>query len=122
VPNAKKLRLTVQLIEADSGHHLWADHYDGEMANVFDLQDRIVGRIVGAISPSVRAAEIARARLKRPESLLAYDDLLRAQPGFQSIVDPGHAEALELFHKALELEPDYALAMAQAAWGHARAS
>jgi adenylate cyclase len=116
----QKLRLTVQLIDAESGHHLWADNFDGEMADVFDLQDRIVGRIVGAISPSVRAAEIARARLKRPESLQAYDYLLRAQPGFQSIVDPGHAEALKLFHKALELEPAYALAMAQAAWGHAQ--
>ena len=116
----QKLRLTVQLIDAESGHHLWADHFDGEMADVFDLQDRIVGRIVGAISPSVRAAEIARARLKRPDSLQAYDYLLRAQPGFQSIVDPGHAEAIKLFHKALELEPAYALAMAQAAWGHAQ--
>lgn len=116
----QKLRLTVQLIDADSGHHLWADHYDGEMADVFDLQDRIVGRIVGAISPSVRSAEIARARLKRPDSLQAYDYLLRAQPGFQSILDPGHAEAIKLFHKALELEPGYALAMAQAAWGHAQ--
>lgn len=114
----KRLRLTVQLIDAESRHHLWADHFDGEMADVFDLQDRIVGRIVGAISPSVRAAEIARARLKRPDNLQAYDYLLRAQPGFQSIVDPGHAEALELFHKALQLEPTYALAMAQAAWGH----
>jgi adenylate cyclase len=116
----QQLRLTVQLIDAESDHHLWADHYDGEMADVFDLQDRIVGRIVGAISPSVRANEIARARLKRPDSLQAYDYLLRAQPGFQSIVDPGHAEALALLHKALELEPDYALAMAQAAWGHAQ--
>ncbi len=54
------------------------------------------------------------------DSLQAYDYLLRAQPGFQSIVDPGHAEAIKLFHKALELEPAYALAMAQAAWGHAQ--
>lgn len=114
----QKLRLTVQLIDAESGHHLWADHYDGAMADVFDLQDRIVGRIVGEISPSVRAAEIARARLKRPDSLKAYDYLLRAQPGFQSILDPGHAEAIELFHKAFELEPGYALPMALAAWGH----
>jgi len=115
----QKLRLTAQLIEAETGHHLWADRYDGTSADVFDLQDRIVTSIVGAISPSVRAAEIQRARLKRPESLQAYDYVLRAYPGFWSFVDPGHKEAIELLHKALELEPDYALAMALAAWGHA---
>jgi TolB-like protein len=116
----RKLRLTAQLIEAETGHHLWADRYDGELADVFSLQDRIVSRIVGAISPSVRAAEIERARLKRPDSLQAYDHVLRAYPGFWTIVDPGHADAIDLFHKALELEPAYALAMALAAWGHAQ--
>ena len=116
----QRLRLTAQLIEAETGRHLWADHYDGELADVFDLQDRVVASIVGAISPTVRAAEIARARLKRPDSLQAYDHVLRAQPGFQSIRDPGHAEALALFHKAFELEPSYALAMALAAWAHAQ--
>jgi TolB-like protein/Flp pilus assembly protein TadD len=115
-----KLRLTAQLIEAESGHHLWAEHYDGEMADVFDLQNHVVSSIVGAINPTVRAAEIMRARLKRPENLQAYDYVLRAQPGFQSLLDPGHAEALALFHKALELEPSYALAMALAAWAHAQ--
>lgn len=116
----RKLRLTAQLIEAEDGHHLWAQHYDGEVEDVFGLQDRVVASIVSAISPSVRAAEIARARLKRPESLQAYDYVLRAQPGFQSVRDPGHEEAITLFHKALELEPSYALAMALAAWGHAQ--
>lgn len=114
------LRLTAQLIEAESGHHLWAEHYNGQVTDVFDLQDGIVASIVGAISPSVHAAEIARARLKRPESLQAYDYVLRAQPGFQSIQDPEHEEAIALFHKALELEPSYALAMALAAWAYAQ--
>lgn len=116
----QKLRLTAQLIEAETGHHLWADRYDGELSDIFDLQDRIVSCIVGAVSPSVRAAEIERARLKRPDSLQAYDYVLRAYPGFWTIVDPGHVDAIELFHKALELEPAYAHAMALAAWGHAQ--
>jgi TolB-like protein len=114
----KRLRMSAQLIEADTGHHLWVDRYDGELSDVFDLQDRLVRSVVGAISPSVREAEIKRARLKRPDSLEAYDYLLRAYPGWRSLEDPEHEEALGLFHKALELEPDYALAMAMAAWAH----
>jgi adenylate cyclase len=93
----RKLRLTAQLVEASTGHHLWAEHYDGDLAEVFDLQDTIVERIVSAISPSIVAAEIDRARLKRPESLRAYDYVLRAYPGFRSLEDPGHAQALGLF-------------------------
>ena len=116
----QRLRLTAQLIEAETGHHLWADRYDGDLADVFDVQDCIVTSIVGAISPSVRAAEIERAFLKRPDSLQAYDYVLRAYPGFWSLVDPEHEEATRLFHKALELEPAYALAMALAAWAHAQ--
>lgn len=113
-----RLRITAQLIEAETGHHLWADRYDGELDDVFDLQDRLVTSIVEAISPSILAAEIKRARLKRPDSLQAYDYVLRAFPGWRSLEDPEHQEAMSLFHKAVELEPDYALAMAMAAWAH----
>lgn len=112
-----RLRLTAQLIEAETGHHLWADRYDGEMRDVFDLQDQIVAGIVGAISPSIYTAEIERSRMKRPGSLQVYDYMLRACPGSWSLADPEHKEALRLLHKAIELEPDYAMAMTQAAWG-----
>jgi adenylate cyclase len=114
----KRLRMTAQLIEADTGHHLWADRYDGELSDVFDLQDWLVASVVGAISPSVQEAEIKRALLKRPESLQAYDYVLRAYPRWRSLEDPEHEEAMRLFHKALELEPSYAHAMAMAAWAH----
>jgi adenylate cyclase len=114
----RRLRMTAQLIEAETGHHLWADRYDGELSDVFDLQDWLVASVVGAISPSVREAEIKRALLKRPESLQAYDYVLRAYPRWRSLEDPEHEEAMGLFHKALELEPGYAQAMALAAWAH----
>jgi adenylate cyclase len=114
----KRVRMTAQLIDAGTGHHIWADRFDGELSDVFDLQDRLVTSVVGAISPSVQAAEIERARLKRPESLQAYDYVLRAYPGWRSLDDPAHEEATRLFHKAVELEPGYALAMAMAAWAH----
>ena len=93
----RRLRMTAQLIEAETGHHLWADRYDGELSDVFDLQDWLVASVVGAISPSVREAEIKRALLKRPESLQAYDYVLRAYPRWRSLEDPEHEEAMGLF-------------------------
>ena len=64
-----RLRITAQLIEAETGNHIWAEKYDGAIEDVFDLQDRITERVVGAIEPSIRQAEIERARRKRPENL-----------------------------------------------------
>jgi adenylate cyclase len=68
-----RIRITAQLLDATDGSHLWADHYDGELTDIFDLQDRITESIVGAIEPSIRSSEIERARRKRPDSLDAYD-------------------------------------------------
>lgn len=116
----QKLRLTVQLVEAATGHHIWAERYDGEFTDVFELQDRIVEHIVGSISPSVRKAEIDRARLKRPENLQAYDYMLRAHPGLWLMEEDSHAEAMALLEKALELDPTYAFAMARLAWCHSQ--
>lgn len=116
----KKLRLAAQLIEAESGRQLWADIYDVLVEDVFTLQDAVVQSVVGAINPTLRAIEIERARFKRPGSLQAYDWVLRGYPGFWSLTDPAHKEALSSFHRAFELEPSYALAMGLAAWCHAQ--
>jgi adenylate cyclase len=115
-----QLRLTVQLIDAGSGRHLWAEHYDSDMTDVFPVQDKIVENIAGALHPKIWWVEVDRARLKRPENLQAYDYVLRGYPGFRALDDPDHAYATEMFHKALDLEPDYALAMSLAAWCHAQ--
>src|SRR6202035_4372919 len=80
-----RVRITAQLIDASSGNHLWADRYEGAMTDIFDLQDRITEAVVGAIQPSVRWAEIERSRRKRPESLDAYDFVLRAYPSVWSL-------------------------------------
>ena len=68
-----RLRITAQLIEAETGAHLWADRFDGALEDVFDLQDKITAAIVGIIEPNLRRAEIERAQRKRHESLDAYD-------------------------------------------------
>ena len=68
-----RLRITAQLIEAETGAHLWADRFDGALEDVFDLQDQITERVVGIVEPSLQRSEIERSRRKRPENLDAYD-------------------------------------------------
>ena len=102
------------------GSHLWADHYDGELTDIFDLQDRITESIVGAIEPSIRSSEIERARRKRPDSLDAYDLVMRALPTVWSNDPEGAAQGLSLLERAIKLDPTYPLALALASWCHAQ--
>jgi TolB-like protein/class 3 adenylate cyclase/Flp pilus assembly protein TadD len=111
-----RLRISGQLIEAETGAHIWADKYDGVLEDVFDLQDKITETIVGIIEPSVRRAEIERARRKRPENLDAYDLYLRALPLTHSAM-PEDA-AVGYLEQALELDPTYAAAHAALALCH----
>jgi adenylate cyclase len=111
-----RVRVTAQLIEADTGTHVWAERYDRPIGDIFDLQDELTLSVVAAIEPSVRQAEIERAKRKRPENLDAYDLYLRALP-FAQVAMPGDAgKALALLDQALALEPDYVAAHASAAW------
>ena len=114
------VRVTAQLIDGTSDTHLWADKYDGAITDIFDLQDRITASVVGAIQPSVRSAEIERSRRKRPESLDAYDLVLRAYPNVWSLERAANAEALKLLYQATAIEPDYSLALSLTAWCHAQ--
>jgi TolB-like protein len=112
----ERIRITAQLIDALIGTHLWADRFEGSLADVFDLQDQVALSVAGVIEPTLRQAEIERARRKRPDSLDAYDLHLRALP-YAFAAMPGDADkALALLGKAIELEPDYAAAHAVAAW------
>ena len=113
-----QLRITGQLIEADTGTHLWADKYDGDLEDVFALQDRITESVVGAIEPSLRQAEIARSKRKPPKDIGAYDLYLQALPHLFAIRPEPNELALNLLHRAIELDPNYALALAYLAWGY----
>jgi adenylate cyclase len=115
---ANRVRVTAQLIEAESGHHVWADRYDRTLDDIFALQDELTMSVVAAIEPSLRQAEIERVRRKRPENLDAYDLVLRAVPHVYPAMPDGAAKALPLLESALEKEPDYALAHGFAAWAH----
>src|SRR6516164_4752913 len=111
-----RVRITVQLIEASTGRHLWAERYDRDLQDIFALQDEITMNVVAAIEPNVRQAEIERVKRKRPENLDAYDLVLRAIPHASAATPEEASQALALLERAIALEPDYALAHAFAAW------
>jgi len=115
-----RVRVTAQLIDAESGAHLWADSYDGMADNLFDFEDEIAEQVAGAVHPSIQLAEIALAKRKRPESLAAYDLVLRALPHLWAHRREDNAEAIRLLDEARRLDPGYARATAVAAWARAQ--
>jgi adenylate cyclase len=115
---SNRVRITGQLIEAETGRHVWADRYDRTIDDIFAIQDELTMSVVAAIEPSLRQAEIERVKRKRPDNLGAYDLVLRALPHIYPAMPEGAATALPLLEKALAMEPDYALAHGFAAWSH----
>ena len=113
-----RLRITAQLLEAETAAHLWADRFDGALEDVFDLQDLITEKVVGVVEPSLQRSEIERSRRKHPENLDAYDLYLRAVPHMASVMPTDARVAAGLLEDALRLEPDYAAAHALLAWCH----
>ncbi len=111
-----KLRITVQLIETTTGAHLWAEKYDGADSELFDLQDRITEQVAGALQPSIQRAEIDRAARKRPHDMGAYDYAMRAMRHVWMQDQDESTKALILLENALEIDPDYPLALALSAW------
>ena len=115
---AGRVRITTQLIEAEPSRHIWAERYDRAIDDIFAVQDDITLSTVAAIEPSLRQAEIERVKRKRPDSLDAYDIVLRALPQVFTLMPDGALKSLPLLERALALEPDYAIALAYAAWCH----
>jgi TolB-like protein len=114
--SADRVRITGQLIDASTGTHLWADSFDGALEDIIDLQDQLTKSVVGAIAPRLEQAEIERAKHKPTERLDAYDYFLRGMASFYQRKREAISEALRLFDKAIELDPDFASAYGMAAW------
>jgi TolB-like protein/class 3 adenylate cyclase len=113
-----RIRITGQLIDAQSGAHLWADRFDGSLEDVFDLQDQVAISVAGVIEPTLQAAEIARS-VERPTSdLTAYDLYLRAYALAFSWEKSASIGSLQLLEQAIERDPHYGPALAQAAARH----
>ena len=115
---AKRIRITSQLIDAISGAHLWADHFDGPLEEVFELQDRVASIVAGVIEPTLQAAELQQSAKRRTDDLTAYDLFLRARARGQSWDKQGVLGGLDLLGKALERDPHYAPALALVAHYH----
>ena len=116
----ERLRLIIRLIDATNDFHVWGDTYDGDVGDLFGLQDRVTEGVMRAIPPHIRGAEIERARRKRPEDLGAYDLTLRAFPFAFATYPRAARQALDLLNRAMEIDPGYAPATALAAWCHAK--
>jgi len=106
---AGKVRIIGQLIDATTGTHLWADRFEGDLGDVFTLQDRMTESVVSAIEPKVFQTEVDLAA-HRTNNANAYDLCLRATPHLHSFTRGGSAEALRLVSRALESDPRYAFA------------
>jgi TolB-like protein/Flp pilus assembly protein TadD len=111
-----RLRFIGQLIDATSGAHIWADRFEGNMGDVFGLQDQFTENIVAAIGPQLQLAEIERMKHKPVAHLDAYDLLLRAQQLEYEYTRESLASAIENLRRALAIDPTYAPAMALGAY------
>jgi class 3 adenylate cyclase/tetratricopeptide (TPR) repeat protein len=106
----QRVRITGQLIEAGTGAHLWADKFEGELQDAFELQDKITVSVVGAIAPRLIEAEVERAKRKPPESWDAYDHYLRGLALYAQRTAEANEQALPAFRKAIHLNPEFGLA------------
>ncbi|MBV8893324.1 MAG: winged helix-turn-helix domain-containing protein [Acidobacteria bacterium] len=103
-----RVRITAQLIDAVSGKHLWADRYDGELADIFALQDEITRKVVAAIEPKLMEAEGIRSQSRSPEDLGAWDMLIRASSLFWRLTKDESQAAIALLKQLIERHPLYA--------------
>jgi adenylate cyclase len=111
-----RVRITTQLIDATTGNHIWADRYDGELTDVFALQDEITRKVIAAIEPSLLEAEGARSQRRPPEDLDAWDMVMRANSRFWRLTKPDSEAAIAILRKAVERYPDYAPAHSMLAY------
>lgn len=103
-----RVRITAQLIDASTGNHLWADRYDGDLTDVFALQDEITKKVVAAIEPKLLEAEGIRSQSRSPEDLGAWDMVIRANSLFWRLTKAESEAAIGILNRAVERFPDYA--------------
>jgi TolB-like protein len=117
--SAGRVRVNVQLIDASNGVHLWADRYDRELANIFELQDEITNRVIDSVGSQIIVAEAARVRRKPPQNIDAWDLVMQALPHMWRMSTEEQRTAQELLQQAIALDAEYAHAHALLGWTYA---
>jgi TolB-like protein/class 3 adenylate cyclase/Flp pilus assembly protein TadD len=120
--SANRIRVTAQLVEAATGNHVWAERYDRELADIFAVQDEITERVVAAIEPELYAAEHIRSQSKPPDSLDAWECVIRALACLGQGTRDENTEAEALCRRAIAIAPGYGRAHSLLAWALLRRS
>jgi adenylate cyclase len=118
--SGERLRIVIRLLDGAAGAHVWGDTYDGDVGDLFGLQDRVTEGVMRATLPQIRGSEIERAQRKPANDLDAYGLTMRAFPFIFATYPRAAVRALDLLNRAMEIDPDYAPAAALAAWCHAQ--
>jgi adenylate cyclase len=118
--SGERIRVTAQLINAETGHHVWAERYDRNMEDIFDLQDEITHHIAATIEPAIEQTEHERIVAKRPSDLAAWEFWLRGYAFIYDGTQEGNEKARGLFQRAIELDPNYARAYTGLAYTYGR--
>lgn len=116
----ERIRITGQLIDAETGNHLWAERYDRKLEDIFAVQDEVTEAIVAAIAPEIGDVERERSQRKPPESLEAWDLYQRGLAAYHSATEGGIRSAIEQFDRVNKIDPTFAPAFAMAAGARAR--
>jgi adenylate cyclase len=115
-----RVRITAQLVDAKTGHHVWAERFDRQLEDVFNIQDEITNRIAATIVPELEHFEHRRSTAKRTEDLNAWDYYLRGMESFHDETCAGTNASIRMFQAAVDLDPKYCDAWARLGWCHAR--
>lgn len=115
-----QVRINTQLVDATTGHHLWAERYDRELTDIFALQDEITRRIVGALQVKLTRGEQGRMGRVPTDNLEAYDYYLRGLEYRGRFTEGADAQAQQMFQRAVELDPQFALAYMDLGWTYIR--
>ena len=110
--SGQRVRVTAQLVEAETGNHLWADRYDRELEDIFAVQDEVTQTIVSMLAVRVEEEKLELAKRKSPQDLQAYDLWLRGKKSLDHWTAEGNAEASHLFAEAIAIDPTFARAHA----------
>ncbi|HET9686245.1 MAG TPA: winged helix-turn-helix domain-containing tetratricopeptide repeat protein [Pseudolabrys sp.] len=113
-----RVRVTAQLVDASKGVNLWAERYDRDLANIFELQDEITNRVIDSVGSQIIVAEAARVQRKSPQNIEAWDLVMQALPHMWRMTVDEQRVAQDLLQQAVGLDSDYAHAHALLGWTH----